>query len=74
LTRQKNKGNGVKKSLFGLAKSEDQAVSIVHQLTGAGFSDDDISVLLPDKMGGRHFAHVSARGRLKEPQPGQVSA
>jgi hypothetical protein len=47
----------VKKALFGLAKSEDQAASIVDQLKVAGFSDNDISVLFPDKAGTRHFAH-----------------
>jgi hypothetical protein len=47
----------VKKAIFGIAESESQAVSIVNQLLGAGFSDDDISVLFPDKEGTRHFAH-----------------
>jgi hypothetical protein len=47
----------MKKAIFGLAESEAQAVSIVNQLLGAGFSDDDISVLFPDKEGTRHFAH-----------------
>jgi hypothetical protein len=46
----------VKKALFGLAKSEDQAASIVNQLKGAGFSDNDISVLLSDQSGNRRFA------------------
>jgi hypothetical protein len=47
----------MKKTLFGLAKSEAQAVSIFNQLKGAGFSDNDISVLFPDEEGTRHFAH-----------------
>jgi uncharacterized protein (DUF111 family) len=47
----------VKRALFGLAKSEDQASSIVNQLKGAGFSDNDISVLLRDSVGTRHVAH-----------------
>jgi outer membrane lipoprotein SlyB len=49
--------NFMKKALFGLAKSEDQATSIVDQLKVAGFSGGDISVLFPDKMAARHFAH-----------------
>ncbi len=48
----------MKKALFGLANSEDQAASIVNQLKGAGFSDNDISTLLPDKAGNRRFAHT----------------
>jgi hypothetical protein len=48
----------MKKASFGLAKSQDQALSIVNQLNGAGFADSDISVLLPDKAGSRHFAHL----------------
>jgi len=40
-----------------LAESEAQAVSIFNQLIGAGFSDNDISVLFPDSDETRHFAH-----------------
>jgi hypothetical protein len=47
----------MKKTLFGLAESEAQAVSIFNQLIGAGFSDNDISVLFPDSDETRHFAH-----------------
>src|SRR6202049_5356999 len=47
----------MKKAVFGLAESEAQAVSIFNQLIGAGFSDDDISVLFPDSDATRHFAH-----------------
>jgi hypothetical protein len=47
----------VKKALFGLAKSADQAASIVDQLRIAGFSNSDISVLSTDRAGTRHFAH-----------------
>jgi hypothetical protein len=47
----------VKKALFGLAKSADQAVSIVDQLKVAGFSDNEISVLFPHLAETRHFAH-----------------
>jgi hypothetical protein len=54
----------VKKAEFGLVKSEDQASSIVNQLKGAGFPENDISVLLPDK-GNRRFAHVEHNNALE---------
>ena len=41
----------------GIAKNESQAVSITNRLKTAGFSNNDISVLLPDKTGSRDFAH-----------------
>jgi hypothetical protein len=44
-------------NVFCLADSESQAVSIVSQLKSAGFADNDISVLFPDKTGTRDFAH-----------------
>jgi hypothetical protein len=61
----------VKRALFGLAKSEDQAASIVNQLKGAGFSDNDISVLLSDQSGNRRFAHVQ---HTKAPEGAAVGA
>jgi len=45
------------KSVFGLARDESQAAQIVDQLKSAGFSNNDISVLLPDKSGTKDFAH-----------------
>src|SRR5262247_2555775 len=45
------------KAVFGIARSEAQAITIVERLRAAGFSDDDISVLCPDKAGTRDFAH-----------------
>src|SRR6478736_4847748 len=47
----------MEKAVFCIAKTEAQATSIVDQLKTAGFSGDDISVLLPDKSGTRDFAH-----------------
>src|SRR6266576_491313 len=45
------------KAVFGIARSEAQAITIVERLRAAGFSNDDISVLCPDKAGTRDFAH-----------------
>jgi hypothetical protein len=45
------------KAVFGIAKSEQQAIRIANDLRSAGFSDNDISVLFPDKEGTRDFAH-----------------
>ena len=45
------------KAIFCLAKSEAQAERIVGDLKSAGFSNNDISVLFPDKTGTRDFAH-----------------
>jgi uncharacterized membrane protein len=45
------------KAVFGLVDSEGQAERIVASLKAAGFSNNDISVLLPDRAGTRDFAH-----------------
>jgi hypothetical protein len=45
------------KSVFCLTRDENQACNIVTELKNAGFSNDDISVLLPDKDGTRAFAY-----------------
>jgi len=45
------------KAVFCIAKSEVQAEAIVNHLKGVGFSNNDISVLFPDKAGTRDFAH-----------------
>jgi len=44
------------RSVFCLTQDEGQACRIVDHLRAAGFSNDDISVLLPDKAGTRDFA------------------
>ncbi len=44
-------------AVFGIAKTEGQAQRIVVDLKNAGFSNNDISVLFPDKTGTRDFAH-----------------
>ena len=45
------------KAVFCIATSEFQAESIVNELKIAGFGDNDISVLFPDKTGTKDFAH-----------------
>ncbi|MGB7951909.1 MAG: DUF3341 domain-containing protein [Candidatus Binatia bacterium] len=45
------------KAVFCLVDSESQAERIVDSLKAAGFSNNDISVLFPDKSGTRDFAH-----------------
>src|SRR5919205_2510149 len=45
------------KAVFCLARTEAQAATIVEQLKAANFSNNDISVPLPDKTGTRDFAH-----------------
>jgi hypothetical protein len=47
----------VEKAVFGIAKNEPQAVVIANALKAAGFSNNDVSVLFPDKSGTRDFAH-----------------
>jgi len=46
-----------KKSVFCIATSRNQAEQIVSQLKSANFSNNDISVLFPDKETTRDFAH-----------------
>ena len=46
-----------KKSVFCITTSRDQADRIVDQLKAAQFSNNDISVLFPDKGTTRDFAH-----------------
>src|SRR6202795_2799665 len=47
----------IAKAVFGIAKNEDQAVRIINRLKEAGFSNNDVSVLLPDRAATRDFAH-----------------
>src|ERR1700679_4075479 len=46
-----------KKAVFGIAKSESQAIDIADNLKAAGFTENDVSVLFPDKQGSKDFAH-----------------
>jgi len=45
------------KAVFCTVNSESQASAIVEDLKRAGFSNDDISALFPDKHSSRDFAH-----------------
>jgi hypothetical protein len=45
------------KAVVCTARSEEQAARIVDDLRSAGFSNNDVSVLLPDKEGTRDFAY-----------------
>src|SRR5580658_3594006 len=48
---------GKKTAVFGIYQNEKQAERTVDDLLAAGFSNDDISVLLPDNKGTKDFAH-----------------
>src|SRR5882724_1463828 len=45
------------KAVFCIAHTEAQAITIVERLRAAGFANNDISVLCPDKAGTKDFAH-----------------
>ncbi len=45
-------------SVFCIVKTTPEAETIVDRLKAAGFTENDISVLMPDKAGSRDFAHV----------------
>jgi hypothetical protein len=47
----------MRKAVFGLARDTSQARSIVEGLRQAGFSENAVSVLCPDRSGTRDFAH-----------------
>jgi hypothetical protein len=46
-----------KNAVFGIALTYNQAESIVERMKNAGFSNNDISVLFPDKSSTKEFAH-----------------
>ncbi len=48
---------GKKTAVFGIYKSRLQAEQSVDRLLATGFSNDDISVLLPDSNSSKEFAH-----------------
>src|ERR1017187_1599468 len=48
---------GKKTAVFGLYQTVTQAENAVDRLRTAGFSNDDISVLMPDNKSTKEFAH-----------------
>jgi hypothetical protein len=46
-----------KTAVFGIYQNVKQAERTIDDLLAVGFSNDDISVLLPDKVGTKDFAH-----------------
>jgi hypothetical protein len=51
------RGIVMKRSVYCIAKTVEQAELIVDRLRITGFSNNDISVLFPDKSGTKDFAH-----------------
>ena len=49
-----------KTAVFGIYQNSTQAERTVDDLLAAGFTNDDISVLLPDNKGTKDFAHDKA--------------
>ncbi|MGZ8144717.1 MAG: hypothetical protein ACXW0L_08660 [Methylosarcina sp.] len=47
----------MKKAVFCIARTNEQVERIVSELKATGFSNNDISVLLPDKSGEHEFGH-----------------
>jgi hypothetical protein len=50
----------MEKAVYCIAKTMEQAETIVDRLKAAGFSNNDISVLFPDKSTTKDFAHEKA--------------
>ncbi len=65
-----------KQAVFCIATTEIQAEDVVSQLKNEGFSNDDISVLFPDKTGTKDFAHEkhtkAPEGTVRGALPGGV--
>ncbi len=47
----------MERAVICILKTADQTERVVNDLRSAGFTGDDISVLLPDKQGTKDFAH-----------------
>jgi hypothetical protein len=61
----------MKKSVFCIVPALGQADTIVRELKKAGFVDNDISALFPDKKGSKDFAHEH---KTKAPEGAAVGA
>src|ERR1700719_3516927 len=61
----------MKRSALCLVDTEEQAAAVVEKLRSAGFSDNDISVLFPDKGSTRDFAH---KKETKMPEGATIGA
>ena len=61
----------MKRSALCLVDTEAQADAVVAKLRSAGFSENDISVLFPDKGSTRDFAH---KKETKMPEGATVGA
>jgi hypothetical protein len=61
----------VEKAVFGVAKSETQAIAICDDLKNAGSSNNDVSVLLPENSRNQGFAHEQ---HTKEPEGAATGA
>jgi hypothetical protein len=49
--------SGKNTAVFGIFRNSAQAETVVDRLIAAGFTNDDISVLLPDEQSSKNFAH-----------------
>jgi hypothetical protein len=58
------------KAVFAIAKTEEQAINIANQLKSAGFSENDISVLFPDRWDRAISLTSNIPKPLKESQQG----
>src|SRR5688572_27913815 len=47
----------MKRAVYGIVQTSEQAEVVVNKLRESGFTGNDISVLFPDKQGTRDFAH-----------------
>jgi uncharacterized membrane protein len=71
LKENETRGGLMAKAVFCIVNSEARAELIVDELRSAGFSNNDISVLFPDKIGTRDFAHEK---RTKAPEGATAGA